>query len=293
MTVRIVAVGALALLWAFVSWDWPKFLFLQSDTFWLIETGRYILEHHALPAHDIFSFTRQGSLWIVYQWLFEVVLAGLFAIGGWLSVSLLATLVLSWLFFVEIARWLLAAKANALIVLLVTVWAVFASLPDLVAVRPQLITFVFLWFTHKLLSRNWPSPDRTLWLLVPIVIVWANVHISFLIQLAVLTVYLLAASGDWLRRRLLEPAADRREDRAVVSRTCDSDFWIFLAILVACAAASLVNPYGIEIYQFISQSWQDHNITPELRPLDWRHNLSLLGYVLLACVSMVFSARNL
>src|SRR5262249_27769750 len=276
MTVRIVAVGALALLWAFVSWDWPKFLFLQSDTFWLIETGRYILEHHALPAHDIFSFTRQGSVWIVYQWLFEVVLAGLFAIGGWLSVSLLATLVLSWLFFVEIDRCLLSAKANALVVIPVTVWAVVASLPDLVAVRPQLVTFVLLWFTHKLLSRNWPSPGRTLWLLVPIVIVWVNVHISFVIQLAVLTIYLLAAGGARLRRRQLQSAADKREDRAVVSRTADSDVWIFLAVLVACAVASLVNPYGTEIYQFIGQSWQDQNITPELHPVDWGKNLPLL-----------------
>src|SRR4029453_1126938 len=198
MIVRIVAVGALALFWAFVSWDWPKFLFLQSDTFWLIETGRYIIEQHALPAHDIYSFTRPGGTWVVYQWFFEVLLAGLFAMGGWLLVSLLATLVLAWLFFVDIPRSALSVKANVLVIVPVILLAVLASLPDLVAVRPQLVTFVLLWLTQKLLNRNWPSPNRTLWLLVPIMLVWANVHISFVIQLAVLAIYTLATAGAQL-----------------------------------------------------------------------------------------------
>jgi len=65
-------------------WPLPKGLFKESDTYWLIEVGRTILHHFALPTTDPYSFASLGTPWIVYQWLTEVVLAlaNTFALKG-------------------------------------------------------------------------------------------------------------------------------------------------------------------------------------------------------------------
>jgi len=42
------------------------------DTPWHLRTGAWIVEHHAVPTVDFFSFTRAGLVWIDAQWLFQV-----------------------------------------------------------------------------------------------------------------------------------------------------------------------------------------------------------------------------
>lgn len=262
------------LLWVAIARYWPRFFFLQSDTFWLVETGRYIVSNGRLPAHDIYSFTRYGETWIVYQWLFEVLLALLFGAGGWLLVSLAAALLVAWLFFVEMVRVLVSKPVNALVALVVVAAAVLVSLPDVIAIRPQLLSFVFLWLTQKTLEQNWPQPGTSLWLMVPVMIAWANTHISFVIQLAVLSVYCLCSLTSGWR----SGTADRR---------------LLPVVLCACVASSLANPYGVGIYEFLARSWADQNITPELRPVDWQQHIPLLSYVVVATVSMILARRRL
>ena len=48
--------------------------FLVEDSIWILETGKYIL-NHGIPSTDIFSWTLADKPFIVYQWLFEVLVA--------------------------------------------------------------------------------------------------------------------------------------------------------------------------------------------------------------------------
>ena len=36
----------------------------DSDTYWQIATGKWILDHGAMPRVDIYSFTKPGEPWI-------------------------------------------------------------------------------------------------------------------------------------------------------------------------------------------------------------------------------------
>jgi len=44
------------------------------DYWWHLATGRYILEHRAVPRVDPFSFTAGGAAWLDHEWLFQVLL---------------------------------------------------------------------------------------------------------------------------------------------------------------------------------------------------------------------------
>jgi len=43
------------------------------DLFWHLASGRWILEHRALPATDPFRFTSEAAPWVDHEWLFQIV----------------------------------------------------------------------------------------------------------------------------------------------------------------------------------------------------------------------------
>ena len=54
------------------------------------EAGRYIIATGRIPRQDIFSYTLPGQRWVTHEWLAELIIFGLYRLGG-LSALLLAT----------------------------------------------------------------------------------------------------------------------------------------------------------------------------------------------------------
>jgi hypothetical protein len=52
-----------------------KTIFNDGDVSWHIATGMWILDHHAIPHTDPFSFTWAGKPWVPIEWLAEVIYA--------------------------------------------------------------------------------------------------------------------------------------------------------------------------------------------------------------------------
>ena len=65
------------MMWLFVcgASGW-KSLLMDGDTGWHIRTGEYILAHHAVPTHDLFSFSKPDAPWFAWEWLSDVLLRG-------------------------------------------------------------------------------------------------------------------------------------------------------------------------------------------------------------------------
>ncbi|MHC2581832.1 hypothetical protein ACVI1J_006013 [Bradyrhizobium diazoefficiens] len=58
-------------------------LLQDSDSFWQIKVGQWILDHGAVPTTDFYSFTRTGAPWISTSWLSQVLLAFSHAQWDW------------------------------------------------------------------------------------------------------------------------------------------------------------------------------------------------------------------
>ncbi len=65
-------------------------LLIDPDTMWQITVGQWIIDHRAVPATDVYSFTMRGEPWISTQWLAQVLYAKAFAIAGWSGPVVLA-----------------------------------------------------------------------------------------------------------------------------------------------------------------------------------------------------------
>ena len=79
----------------------------DTDTWWHLRSGQYIVENWTIPTTDPFSHTQLGRLWIDHGWLAQILWFGLYAVGGWAIVSLALAIL------VTLAFWLVWRQLEA------------------------------------------------------------------------------------------------------------------------------------------------------------------------------------
>lgn len=139
---------------------------LDKDFGWHFMSGNYIV-HHWIPATDIFTYTAKEFHWINHEWLNDVLVYGLYSIGGQPLVALL------WAVLGTAALWLVGRRYEASVVVLAAVAiAPFAGVRPLVWTLLGVATSIF--FVRK--QKYW-------WWLVPVFALWSNLHGGFLLGL--------------------------------------------------------------------------------------------------------------
>jgi len=202
-----------------------------DDTFWHWATGDWMIDHHRVLNHDIYTYTVAGHSWITPEWGYGVLLAAAVRLIGPVAFWLLSAGLASLTVVAVAARSrLLGAGWTWTGLLCVEVGvAVTISLDD----RPQMVSYLLLAVLLLVLSLARRRPG---WLYaVPVLFVgWANVHGSFLLGLVILGMELFAAvvRPRWGRLAVSDPLSPRRA----------------AATLGAAAAATFVNPFGLRVY---------------------------------------------
>jgi hypothetical protein len=220
----------------------------DCDTGWHIRTGEWILKHHAVPYRDLFSYSKPDSVWYAWEWLSDVIFAGLNSIGGLAAVSLFAVLLLAVTFTLlfRLAR----RKSNAVLAVVVTILAMAASSVHWLA-RPHLFTLLFAVIFLSALDRVREGHTRMAgipWLaLLPVLtVVWTNLHGGFLVGVLMISVF---GAAELLQVLL----AAGNEGRAAGLNRAGK---YFLSAL-ACLAASLLNPYTYHLHMHVWQYLRD------------------------------------
>ena len=142
----------------------------DPDMFWHIRTGQYIVQHHGVPTADPFSWpgTETRLSWMPQAWLFDVMAAGVYGVGGFAALYLatamlfgLLSVLVMWLAYVRTKHLTLSA--------FIGVFAL-AGVMRSVAPRPQALTFVLLVAVALLLEK------KRWYLALPLMVVAVNVH---------------------------------------------------------------------------------------------------------------------
>ncbi len=205
---------------------------ISHASFWLrLVAGRAIAEQ-GITRSDSMTFTAAGQPWINTSWLYDRVLYGLWNLGGASLVILLhvAVVVAAFALLIRSARRLAGPSGTAL-ALLACAWLFsvrFIASPVLVAL---LFTAIFV----RVLSgtgKSWAPA-----LLLPVQLVWANVHGSFILGPIL---FFLFALERWHGNR------ESREKKALG--------WLG-GMIPAALLVSLVNPYGVDVYTQTFRDW--------------------------------------
>jgi hypothetical protein len=225
------------LTWSFAlgAYGWHGLL-MDGDIGTHIRVGDYIVAHHSVPTHDMLSFSKPGQEWYAFEWLTEVIFSLLHTAVGLKGIVLLSGVVITATFTILLlhALW---RGANLVIALALVLMAVNASSIHFHA-RPHIFTLLFVAITMWLIAADRRRRTWALWLLVPCSVLWTNLHGGFVLLFALLGLLVIGCCAESL---LWGPLGSRGF----------SDVLRYSLLGVACAAASLVNPYGIKLHLFL------------------------------------------
>lgn len=204
----------------------------DGDVGWHIRAGEYMFAHHSVPTHDLFSFSKPDARWFAWEWLSDVLDWGLYRLGGLKGVVLFAGVLIG-AYAIVLLRFALWSGANPLVATAATILAVDASSMHFQA-RPHLFTLLFLPLSLWLIESDRRKRNIRVWALVPLSTLWANLHGGFAILLACILVTAIGASiENW-------KSSNRWKETARYS-----------ILFGMCAAASVVNPFGIDLHRHI------------------------------------------
>ncbi len=220
---RLTAAAPIVVLVILVLWQaFSQAGALESgDVFWHLRTGDLILES-GIPTADLFSWTAQGEPWQPNAWLSDVVWAGLRSGFGLTAISLLrgaAVVAIALLVFWSARRRGAGPWASVSVGVAATL-----LINPFISERPLLVGFL-LFPVLLALAQNYRAGSR--WALAgaaAVMVLWANLHGSFLTGVGVVGLYALG----WVFE-------DRTWRRPVL-------------LGAAVAAGALVNPYFVSAY---------------------------------------------
>ncbi len=243
---------------------------VDPDFWWHLRSGRWILEHRAVPRVDIFTYGSAGREWVDLHWLFQVAVALAYRAAGVRGAIVFAASAVAATVLVGLScrpakwpAWIVAAAWLPGILL-----ASFRFDP-----RPELVTLFAIASVFGILLHARHRPEW-LWLLVPVQIIWVNSHGLFVLGPLILALFLI--------------------DRAVMPTGLPS--WRrILPPSVATVASCVLNPYSVrgllvplELYPKLTEAGGAYKfyiaefVSPRMQVVSiWEYDLDLRIFVFL------------
>jgi hypothetical protein len=266
----------------FIAILWVKAIYPASsgiadtDFFWHLTYGRWMVEHSAIPTGDIFSWTFAGQPYQLTQWMGEAAMGIAYNLGGLGGTKILSvvlagiTIGFAWL---GARRYVHNSVAFGL--------AVLCNLVQIVTpMRPQLFSFALLAIAAYLVV-SYIETRRPKYLIAypALMAFWVNLHGGFIVGLLLIGMLAAGLTGEALLAKRLK--ASIRELIPV---------WVTVA---AATVATLLNPYGINAMltvlmigglrsSSVISEWMPVNLTNEL---GWFYLLNLVPFVALMSIS--------
>ncbi|MGH2757923.1 MAG: hypothetical protein ACRDI3_09055 [Actinomycetota bacterium] len=194
------------------------------DLAYHVRAGLDALAQGSLVWSDSFTFTAPGTTWVNQQWFAQLVLAGTFQAWGFVGLLVLKTIMVGFLFSLvfSLCR---ASGASLRVASWVTLGAFGVAMTTL-TLRPQLFAMCLFALALRILQNRTDRPG-VVWWLVPLTVLWANVHGSFVLVLLLLVV------------AKLQDRLNRAQSRITLP--------LFASVLVA----TLLNPAGPWIWPYV------------------------------------------
>ncbi len=160
---------------------------LAADSWMVLLSGREIAQH-GLPSHDSITIWAHGRPWVDQQWLAQLTMYSLQRLGG-LRLVMLAHAALSVGGFAAACAVARRRGASALSVTWIGALSLFAYYPEAVTVRAQSFAYVLFVAVFALLLGDGHRRSRRVYLVFPLLALWANLHGSVVVGAALVSLY--------------------------------------------------------------------------------------------------------
>lgn len=165
----------------------------DTDFWWHLKTGQYIVEKHALPVPDPFAYTtaivaashpeeaQVRHFNLTHEWLAQALMYVAYLVGGFPLIVFSRALILAGICGLA---GLLAARSSSVYTGIAAAFATASVIYIVRADRPTIVTFLFVAVFVTLLEFRY-----ALWSLPVLELIWANCHGGFFLGWVVLLAY--------------------------------------------------------------------------------------------------------
>ncbi|MEW6109102.1 MAG: tetratricopeptide repeat protein [Nitrospirota bacterium] len=213
------------------------------DFWWHIATGKYIINQGHLPEKDPFSFTSameenknlfpEREKFILKQyWLAQILFFLVFDNTGSKGIIFMRSALLAMTVFLvywRLRRWFVSIPVSYIFSV-----ALFTVLRGSTGERPVLFTIFFTALTFFLLEVFKERKDWKIFLLLPIMLLWSNMHGGFILGLVVISVFML---GEGIKIVFKKDTYSRGE------------VFMFYSASIIAIAISFANPNGWDAFE--------------------------------------------
>jgi hypothetical protein len=255
-----------------------KYFVIDSDIWWHLKVGDWIVDHIAVPHTGILSRTAAARPWVAYSWGYEVLLSRAYAWFGLIGIGVFGTILT--LAVAASIFWMLLRLSGQFWPSWLLTWAVCWSFLFNGTPRPFFFSIAFFAVTLTLLLETNRTGDvKKLYWLPPIFFIWANLHIQFIYGLFLVGLFAAVCLARTLLSALARATSSSGIQKLVSAlnplggQDCPPYTTKLIAIAAACVAATLLGPYTYHPYLVVfeySKAKFTYSVIVELQPLSFR-----------------------
>lgn len=252
----------------------PHLFQIEKDGWFHLKVGEYMWQHWSIP-QEPGTFSYNGlHIWTAHSWLFEFIIYGLYAIGG-LALVIFLKAVAAALVFALLYRFVLKFDVNIVLAFIVVMWSALISNITFM-IRPHIFTLLFIVLYMLILESR--KKKLLIWLPV-IMLIWVNLHAGLLFGFAVLAVYIIHESVEYLRFR-------------------KNKEWLFslLKITAVCVLVTFINPFTYQTvlypFQYVLDDALHKDYMTEWQPTDFAEYPVYTAMLLVFAFSVLFTKRE-
>jgi len=256
----------------------------DPDFWWHLRTGQWMVETHAIPHADPFSFTNQGKTWIAHEWLSEIFIYGIYRIGGYGLLILIFAAIITATFLLVYLR----SAERPYIAGFALLLGALATAPTW-GVRPQMISYLLSALFLFLLDRYTESRITKYLIPIPILmLLWVDLHAAYALGFAILGIYIAGDIFELIKAKIAKTGS--------TNSPILKNFMILFGILVLSVLAALANPNGIRLltypFETLSSQAMQQNIqewfSPDFHQVEWQP----LAWLILALIGAGLLGRK-
>jgi tetratricopeptide (TPR) repeat protein len=217
------------------------------DFWWHIATGRYIVTEGHIPEKDPFSFTtilpenkNKFPVWedliLKQYWLSQVIFYLIYDYAGAKGIIILRTILL--ITTLIIVFWKLKKYSVSFPLKFLFLFILSLSLGRYTGERPVLFTILFTALTFFILDNFRDEKDKKILLLIPLMLLWANMHGGFIIGIIIILVFMLGEGIKIILKR-----GDYTKNKV----------YLFYIVAILAIGISYFNPAGWDAFDVAMQ----------------------------------------
>ena len=212
------------------------FKIADLDFWWHLKTGEIIVQEKAFPHQEIYSFTAAGREYIDHEWLFQVLQFLVHAAAGPAGIILFKIAILILIYWIS-ARFLLQNDISPVMAAGVLLLSMCGARTRFIE-RPEIFSILLLLLTYVLLDSYLKGRSRrsVFWIL-PITIVWSNLHAAVILGLVIQAVFLGGIIFETVIRKSYPVYYNAKKNQIAT----------LAIVLLGSLALTGLNPYGYRI----------------------------------------------